>query len=94
MLLEALVVGLCTSGSSGCSEASSAYYKQSKELQQITERLEAYGKDIILNKEWLIYIATPTYALMTNQKANFTIYKGLILGIGVRDSSVSLTWRY
>lgn len=94
MLLEALVFTVCVQGSEGCSETTSAYYKQSTFLQDLNSRVEHMGKEIIGNKEWIVYVGTPVYAVLSRKPAKFLIYEGTILNVDPWTQSVGLQWNY
>ena len=59
MLLEALVFTVCVQNNGGCSESTSAYYKQSLSLQDLNDRLQTFSQNMIHDKEWIVYIGTP-----------------------------------
>lgn len=94
MLLEALVITVCTQGYDGCSQSTSAYYQQSKELQAINKRVEQLGKDITHDREWIIYIGTPAYALLAKKPAKILIYKGTTFNVDPWNQAVGLQWSY
>ena len=94
MLMEALVVTACLQQKGGCSESTSAYYKSNKEIQDIVHNVDAFGKRIVRGNEWIVYAATPMYAIATGATANFHIHKGWMLGIDIKGEKVLLQWSY
>jgi len=94
MFLEALVVAACLQQKGGCSESTSAYYKSNKELQEATKNAEALGKRIVNGNEWIVYAATPMYAIATGATANFHIHKGWIFGVDIKNERVMIQWSY
>lgn len=94
MLLEALVAGACLGGTAGCGEATTAYYKSSKELQQTMDNLESMGKKVVDNNKYLVYVATPAYAVLSGQAASFAVYRGVIFNVNIRQQAVALQWTY
>lgn len=94
MLLEALIVTVCLRESYGCSESTSAYYKQSKQLQEITEAVERYGKKITHNNEWVVYVGTPLYAVVSRKPAKIHIYRGITFNVDLWNQAVALQWSY
>jgi hypothetical protein len=94
MLLEVLVISVCVNQQGGCSEATSAYYKQSKDLQTISENAEKLGKKLAAEHEWLVYTATPIYALASRQPAKILLYKGTILSIDPFKQAIGIQWNY
>ena len=94
MLLEALVITICVQGSDGCSQTTSAYYQQSTELQSISKNIDRIGKQIIDNNDWMIYIGTPAYALISRKPARILIYKGTTLNVDPWNQSLGLQWNY
>jgi hypothetical protein len=94
MLLEALVIGICAQGYDGCSQSTSAYYQQSKELQQVSKNVEEYGKKITDNNSWIIYFATPAYAIASRRPAKVLIYRGTTFNVDIWHQSVGLQWSY
>lgn len=94
MLLEALVITICANGYDGCSQSTSAYYQQSKELQDISKKVENIGKQITNDREWIIYIGTPAYAIAARKPAKILIYKGTTFNVDPWNKSVGLQWSY
>jgi hypothetical protein len=94
MLLEALVITVCVNGYDGCSQSTSAYYQHNKELQAISKRVERYGKELTKNHEWLVYAATPIYAIASQKPAKFMIYKGTTLNVDPWKQSLGIQWSY
>ncbi len=94
MFLEALVVTVCLQGAGGCSETTSAYYKQSVVLQDINRNIEDYGKRITRNNEWLVYAATPLYAIASQKPATIKVYKGTTISVDPWKQAVALQWNY
>lgn len=93
MLLEALVVTVCLQGS-GCSESSRAYYLQNPELQEFVKSAENTGKRLVNNNKWIVYAATPVYAMVSGQTAQFHIYKTWSLEMNMRSQVVGIRWTY
>lgn len=94
MFVEILVATTCISGNPGCSESTSAYYQYNKDLQQVVRNAENYGKKIVNGNEWIVYAATPAYAVMSGQTARFHLYKGTTLGVNVKSQSLIFQWSY
>jgi hypothetical protein len=94
MLMEALVIVACLQGKGGCSESTSAYYKSNKDAQVIVENVEALGKRVTKGNEWLVYVATPIYAIAAGQPANIFLHKEWILGINLKKELIALQWSY
>ncbi len=93
MLLESLVVYACLQGK-GCSDSTSAYYSYNKELQYMSKRVEHYGQMISKDRAYIVYVATPLYAVMTGKKAEFLIHKGFYLLVDVKEPGIGLKWSY
>lgn len=94
MLLEALVITVCANGYDGCSQTTSAYYQQSKELQAISQKAERISEAIVKDHEWLVYVGSPLYAVINRRPAKFLIYKGTTFNVDVFNNSVGLQWNY
>jgi hypothetical protein len=95
MFLEFMVATVCITGQGkGCSESTSAYYRQSKELQEVSKRLEDIGNDIAKKHQWVVYAATPICSVVAGQPAKFHIRDGAVLGINLKEESVFLQWNY
>jgi len=94
MLLEALVATTCIVGQNGCSEATSAYYKSNKELQQTVQNIEKIGKHILDDNQYIVYVATPAYAFLSGQPASFKLHRALILRVDIKQTAVGLQWNY
>lgn len=94
MIAESLIVYLCISGSSGCTESTSAYYYQSQELQNIGYNVEKTLKSFADNNKYLVYVGTPVLSLLANRTANVRIYRGTSVGYDPKDRVVSLNWAY
>ena len=94
MLLEALVITVCTAGNPGCSEATSAYYQQSLVLQEATKKVEMIGNNILKGNEWLVYVGTPAYSIAVRKPAEIKIYKGTMFTVDPWKQAVGLQWNY
>ncbi len=94
MLAELLVVTACLQDKGGCTESSSAYYKSNKDLQTVVEHAEDYGKRIVNGNEWIVYAATPFYAALSGQQANFKLSRQWLLGVNVKKENIVLQWSY
>lgn len=94
MLIEALVITACLQQQGGCSESTSAYYKYNTNIQAVVENVEKLGKRITKGNEWLVYVATPVYAVAAGQQANFKLSGAWMLGIDVKNEAVLLKWSY
>ena len=94
MLLELLVVSVCVNNQGGCSQATSAYYKQNVELQQIAKNVDKFGKEITNNNQWLVYVGAPMYAMAARQPAKILLYKGTVLTMDPYQHMVGLQWSY
>lgn len=94
MILEALVVVVCAQGQGGCGHSTSAYYKQSKQLQAVAKRVDDLGKRYLEDREWIVYVGTPLYALATKKPAKVLIYKGTTFNIDPWNNAVGLQWSY
>ena len=91
--IEALVIGACLQGS-GCRESTSAYYSYNKDLQAAKVRVEKYGKVIVKNNQWLVYSASPAWAMASGQTAHIKLYRQWVLNLNVKDQMVGLQWTY
>ena len=94
MIIEALVITTCLQQQGGCSESTSAYYQYNKEAQEFVINVEKFGKKVIQGHEWLIYVASPIYALATNQQVNFKLSNHLLFGLNPKKELVILQWSY
>lgn len=94
MLLEALVITVCANGYDGCSQTTSAYYQQSRELQAISKKVENFGNLIIKDRDWIVYVGTPMYAFATHRPAKFLVYKGTTFNVDPWNKAVGLQWSY
>lgn len=93
-LLEALVITVCIQGYEGCSQSTSAYYQQSKELKAVKKNVENYGKKLARNNEWLVYAATPMYAIAMRKPAKILVYRGVTLNIDPWTETIGFQWTY
>lgn len=94
MLLEALILTVCINGYEGCSQSTSAYYKQSRELQAISQKAERISQAIVKNREWIVYIGSPIYSIAAHQPAKILVYKGTTLSIDPWSNKVAIQWNY
>jgi hypothetical protein len=94
MFVELLVASSCIYGTAGCREATNAYYEYNQDLKQFTKSVEEYGKKLTRNHEWIVYAATPVYAIASGQTARFQVYKHTIFGVNPKDKSVLIEWSY
>lgn len=94
MLLESLIVATCVSARSGCGEATSAYYQSNKDLQAMVKNAEKFGNRIIKGNEYIIYVATPLYAVAAGQSASFRVMSNMMLNVNVKQSSLGLQWNW
>lgn len=94
MLLEALVITACIQNKGGCSESTNAYYHSNKGLQTVVENAEQFGRRITKGNEWLVYVATPIYAVASGKPANFKLHKAWILRVDVKKELIVLQWSY
>lgn len=97
MLLEALVITVCTTGTtgaSGCNQATNAYYKQSKPLQDLNHSIESLGKKITKDHTWIVYAASPLYAMLSRRPAQINIYRGTTLIADPWNQALGLQWNY
>lgn len=94
MLLEAVIATSCLIQNSSCSTATSAYYESNRELQEAVKNLEQIGQRIINKNEYIVYVATPTYAIISGQPAAFKIHKGLMLNVNIKQENVALQWTW
>lgn len=95
MFLEAIIATTCIAGQQvGCGEATSAYYKSNKELQEAFINAEDYGKSLLSGKEYVVYIATPLYAVAAGKPASFRLKQTLILNLDFKQGSFALQWNY
>lgn len=93
-MLEALVVTICTIGKTGCSESTSAYYKQSDDLQELTRSVNDYGQKITKDQQWLVYTATPIYMIKNKQVASIRVYKNAVLNLDSKESNLIFKWNF
>ena len=94
MLLEALILTVCINGYEGCSQSTSAYYKQSRELQAINKKVENISQYIIKDREWIVYLGSPIYSIAAHQPAKILVYKGTTLTINPWSNSVGMQWNF
>lgn len=94
MLLETLIVVTCINQQGGCSEATSAYYQQSKELQQFSSDMTKVSKELLVDNEWLVYVASPLYAVATRKPVKFIAYKGTVISIDTFEPKLFVQWNY
>jgi hypothetical protein len=94
MLLEALVLTVCVQGHDGCSQGTSAYYEQSKELKELAKNAEKIGKRITENNQWLVYVGSPIYALASHQPAKILLFRGTVLSVDPFHQGLGLQWSY
>lgn len=94
MLLEALVLSVCAQGSNGCSQATSAYYEQSKDLQDLSRRIELIGKNLAQDHQWVVYVATPAYELVAHQPVKLFVHSGTTMTLDPFNKFVGLQWSY
>jgi hypothetical protein len=94
VLLESIVLGFCMQGSGGCGEATNAYYKYNKDLQQVVEHVEEFGRRITDNHKWLVYAASPIYSIAARKPASIFIYRGTTLNVDPWNQAVALQWNY
>lgn len=94
MLIEALVITICANGYDGCSQSTSAYYQSNKELQETVKNVENIGKKITNDHEWIVYIGTPAYAILSKKPAKILIFKGTTFNVDPWNRSVGLQWSY
>jgi hypothetical protein len=94
MLLEALIVTVCVNGYDGCSQAQSAYYEQSPELKQIVRNVDQYKKRVLKDKEWMVYVGTPVYAIASKRPAKILIWRGTTISVDPWTQSFGLQWSY
>jgi len=91
--IEVLVITACIQGS-GCNESTSAYYGYNKDLQAVKANAEKYGKSVVRNNQWIVYGATPAYAMLSGQTAHIKLYKAWMLNLNAKDQMVGLQWNY
>ncbi len=94
MFLEAMVTTICLAGQPGCSTATNAYYESNKEIQQSVKNLEKIGKNLIEGHEYIVYVATPVYAIMSGKPASFKISRNLSFNVNIKQEFVALQWNY
>jgi hypothetical protein len=93
MLLEIIIAAACIQGP-GCSYATSAYYRQSVELQQIVSNAEKYANSIATQYPTTVYALTPVYTLTVSRVATFKVYKTLMFEVNMKNEYVALRWSY
>jgi hypothetical protein len=93
VFLEALIISACVQGS-GCNESTSAYYKYNKDLQAARHNVEAYGKYLVKDNQWVVYAAAPVYAIAAGQTAHIKIYRAFMLNLNVKDQMMGIQWNY
>lgn len=94
MFLETLIAANCIVNKVGCGESTSAYYQQSVELHDLKDKIENYGKYIVQDQDWLIYAATPMYAIAAKQSARIMINHNLMMNVDLNKSTLGLQWNY
>lgn len=94
MFLEMMVASVCIIGQDGCSSATSAYYQSNKEMQEIVKNAEQYGQKLVKGHEYIVYAATPIYAVASGKPAIIKISRTLNLNVDVKGSAVALQWNY
>ena len=93
-MLEALVMAACLQNKGGCSEATRTYYSYNKDAQVLISNIAQYGKNLTKGSEWLVYVATPIYAVASSKPANFPLYKRFILSVDFKKELVAVQWSY
>ena len=93
MLLESLVFITCAQGD-GCGTVTEAYYKSNAELQSVVKGAEDFGKRLVKGNEYIVYAATPIYAIATGQGATFKIGSHSVLLLNPYKESVGFVWTY
>ena len=94
MLLEIIVASSCINYDYGCSHTTGAYYKSNKDLQEFVKQSEQIGQKIVNNNQWIVWTATPIYALSSGQTARFNVYEHVVFGINAKDSKLLFELNY
>lgn len=94
MFLELLIASSCIADNNSCGYATSAYYKSSQELQDLAKKIEQEGERIVHANEWVIWTATPMYAIASGQVARFNVYKNTTLGLNVKNPTILIELNY
>lgn len=94
MLMEALVFTTCLQNKGGCSESTAAYIKSNPQIEETIKNVEKIGQRLVNGNEWIVYAATPFLAVVSGKPANFTMARGVVLGVNVKEELVILQWSY
>ena len=94
MMVEALVIAACLQNQGGCSESTSAYYESSKEAKAFVQNAEKLGKRMVAGHEWMVYAATPVYAMASGKPAFIHVYKAIVVGVDIKKEQLLLQWSY
>jgi hypothetical protein len=93
MLLEGLVILACVQGE-GCSQSTGAYYRYNRDAQILVKNAENYGKSILYQNEYLVYVGTPLYAALAGKPMRFNMGKGWMFKMDLKNEGVGLEWSY
>lgn len=93
MILEALVFYSCLNGK-GCAESSVTYYQQSEEARTLVKEAEEKAKRLVDNNEYIVYVATPAYALIAGKPAEFVVNKNWTISVELKEPAVGVKWSY
>lgn len=93
MLLESIILAACMEGK-GCSESTEAYVKSDKELAQVLVNIEEYKNRILNRNQFMVYVFTPVYAVVSGKPASFKVYNNTVLEIDVKNSATALKWSW
>jgi hypothetical protein len=93
VLLEAIVAATCIQGA-GCQETTHAYYLQSKELQEWNKNIENYGNRVLKGHEWIVFLATPSYMMLSGQMATVKLSSNWYWEVNVKTQYSGVKWSW
>lgn len=95
MLLEMMVIGLCT-GNFRCDKASEAYYVQSASLQKLVKESEIKAKDVAgpVMVNYIMPVIAPIVFIGTGHDASVRLNKNWALEVSEHSSKLELRWSW
>lgn len=93
MFLESMIFVACSQGK-GCTEATTAYYQSSKELQEAALYIDGYAKRLSQHYPTIVYIMTPIYSVAIEGRGSFVMYKTLMCELNFRNEVISLKYTF
>ena len=93
-LVEIFVFSICVNGLSGCTEATSAYTKQSKDYQAVAATVDKFSRRITDQHRWLVYVGSPVYSMALKKPVNIAVYRGTTISMYPWNDTFYLKWNY